>query len=54
MTPPPVPSGGAPAGGPSAVPPVKPAAPVPNNLPEALPNRGSVPTLTPASGTRGG
>jgi outer membrane protein TolC len=50
---PPVPGGGPPVGGPAAVPPVMPAAPVPNNLPEALPKPASVPTVTPVSGTRG-
>lgn len=48
---PPMPSEGPPARGPSAVPREKPATPDPG-LPEALPSRGSDPTVIPVSGAR--
>ena len=46
----PVPGGGPPARGPFAVPPAMPAAPVPNDLPEALPMRDPGPAVTPVLG----
>ena len=49
----PVPSGGPPAHGPFAVPWERPAAPVPDGLPEALPMRDPGPSVTPVSGARG-
>src|SRR5512142_2183909 len=53
MTTHPVPGGGPPVPGPSAVPRERPAAPEPGGLPEALPLRNPGPTVTPVSGARG-
>src|SRR5512135_448695 len=49
----PVPGGGPPVPGPSAVPRERPAAPESGGLPEALPMRNPGPTVTPVSGARG-